>query len=677
LRRAHQLGVRRFPEVEPRATAFLPAELVCLLHSETACGDTEADYSVLMSSSGIESMAFDPEQARALDLVEEGRNLFITGAAGTGKSHVVRAAIALLWKKYGRDAVAVTAPSGLAAVNINGTTLHSFAGIGRGGGSKEELARLVRGNSHAHRRWRECRALVVDEISQLDGNLLDALDFIARKVRPVAFKKFVFSKIQLIFVGDFAQLRPVDSGSKFAFQAACWNSIFAAGTGYVVLLRQCHRVASSEMEMLSHFTNVRKGQVTRAAIEWFESRCISPPDDATWICATNKQVSEINSKHLKKLQGKGKTYTYDATDSALAADANLLTRVPKHLELRVGARVLLLATIDTSLKLVNGMRGTVVGFQSVDGERSPVVRFEMRDKTFERVVARMPIPLTENGESLGFREQLPLDLAYAITIHKAQGMEFDSVAVNLNKIFESGQAYTALTRAKCSKGLFLSGFDERFIHVHPQVRQFLEHVERVAALESNGSSPPAENGKNQIQQCEQAATPPQHTPVNPARATPPRESSIMLSARHYSQGESAQSAAATPKKTAEKPSTARDSISLYSPSLLSPSPSVVFIEQAPSPTPTIIDLASEEDQAGHEQCGDAGKRHHYSNGQLNDSPNVHMEHEEKKSPKRRRKNKLPTPPPPWQPSPIWPTPSLASSEDRAETWSSIPETPPP
>ncbi|RBR09823.1 uncharacterized protein FIESC28_09702 [Fusarium coffeatum] len=463
-------------------------------------------------SKGNFAISLSEEQRHVLDLVvNKNQSVFFTGAAGTGKSVLMRAIITELKKKYAKDPerVAVTASTGLAACNIGGITLHSFSGIGLGKEDAAALVKKVRRNPKAKNRWLRTKCLVIDEISMVDGDLFDKLSQIGRTIRNNGRP---WGGIQLIITGDFFQLPPVpDHGTKretkFAFDASTWTTSIDHTIGLTQVFRQRDPVFANMLN------EMRLGRITEDTVRAFKrlERPLEFTDGlgAAELFSTRNEVEGSNEKRLRELPGTVRRYEAQDTGKDDIRDkllANMMA--PKSIDLKLNAQVMLIKNLDESL--VNGSLGKVIGFSdektfdmsptdeydeddptakarrkllksfkheaesSSSGVKYPVVQFGATDGT-SRVILCQPeewkVELP-NGEVQAKRTQLPLILAWALSIHKAQGQTLERVKVNLGRVFEKGQAYVALSRATTQDGLQVLGFQKSKVMAHPRVIDF-------------------------------------------------------------------------------------------------------------------------------------------------------------------------------------------------------------
>ena len=398
------------------------------------------------------------------------QSVMITGAAGTGKTYLLQRIIRTMRNRGKR--VCVTGSTGVAALAVSGMTLHSFAGIGpwKKGSERKEMrstrGALVRESreeaefrgravvyrkvrfSQARERWWKCDMLVIDEISMISADLFDMLEWLAKKMRSDLRP---FGGIQLVLCGDFLQLPPVGS-PHMAFEAECWGRCLGGGTHE---LTQNHRQGEDKL-LAQLLQRARVGRIGGGHVATL-ARCVrAPTKPAVVLCPLRHQTQRVNTRNLAALSGAAKTYA--ATDRG--PKKHLIEKTclaPTHLHLKVGARVMLLANVDIHHGMVNGSTGTVV---SVTDGVYPSVLFDSKKAPKYPVTVQPYTWQHTNGcdeTVLAERKQVPLMLGWAVTIHKSQSMTMDSVVVHLDKLFETGQCYTALSRVRSLDGLFLVG----------------------------------------------------------------------------------------------------------------------------------------------------------------------------------------------------------------------------
>jgi ATP-dependent DNA helicase PIF1 len=406
-------------------------------------------------------------------VIRSGRSLLLTGAGGCGKSFCL-GAIRKALRAEGRH-VAVTAMTGAAAVLVNGQTLHRWAGIGLGAGSAENLAKALltdRKKYQALERWRTTQVLIIDEISMLDKTLFEKLDIIGREVRNR--KQLPWGGLQVVLCGDFAQLPPV-RGNGFCFESERWRELIRAEDEVELL----QIIRQSDTEFCKALGEIRMGQVSDETAALFR-KCVGAQVGDEFVRPTimlslRSAVQKINDEELEKIDQPVHTFrAYDTFRGVYPSSRDMRERMEKfadeslqaqaELKLKLGAQVMLL--FNASDLLVNGSRGAVIGFRQ-DGV--PLVHFLNGAEVY---VERHKWIVKVGDKTHLVRDQIPLILAYAATIHKSQGATVECAEVDISRCFEYGQAYTALSRAKSLEGLSLKSGDLSRVTVHPKVRNF-------------------------------------------------------------------------------------------------------------------------------------------------------------------------------------------------------------
>lgn len=495
--------------------------------------------------SQTEGTQLSAEQKEVIESVLSGRNVFYTGSAGTGKSVVLRELVRILKGKYG-DNMGVTAPTGMAACNIQGQTIYKFLEIGLAMKSAPELANMIRKNHHKLNKWIRLRVLIIDEISMIDGALFDKLEHVARLVRK---SDKPFGGIQIVCTGDFYQLPPVavNRSALFCFQSKSWSKVINKN----IVLKQIFR-QKGDNDLIEMLNALRTGELTNEIVVKFKllARMVKYSDgiEPTQLFPTRREVSEANSLRLEKLSSKA--YKYTAQDSHKgeqykAQYAQLLCE--ESLVLKEGAQVMNIKNINDDL--VNGTLGTVlffstqrlflkileiyspleamdaqmlkevkfitsrvgsakewkdderVLFQQVPSERKtqfellvqfaalestenilPVVLFKLNGSDEAVLVDKQEFPIEIGKENTAagnpYRTQLPLLLSWAMSIHKAQGQTLPRVKIDLDRVFENGHAYVAISRAVSRETLQVRHFDIDKVKASPVVKQFYQSLER-------------------------------------------------------------------------------------------------------------------------------------------------------------------------------------------------------
>lgn len=426
------------------------------------------------------------EQREVIDAVMGGSSIFLTGAGGTGKSFLLQT----LYREYTATGktMAVTAMTGCAALllqPIPAKTLHSWAGIGLGNGPFSTLVDNIVKNGRKKKTWRETDCLVIDEVSMMTPALLETLERIGSIVRGGrrGGKSGPFGGLQIVCIGDFYQLPPVGTAISYVFESPMWNKVIQKSFELKTIHRQKDDVFQDILRQ------ARIGELSpEAQAVLLERKTMSwkgQPIRPTLLFTRNVDVDEINQRHLEKLTGEMKTFEAETMTASGRLDKfigvtsgpsdeinTLVSKLDKDApysvvtHLKVGAQVMLLTNLDQERGLVNGSRGVIKGF-TPDG--FPLVKFLT---TPEPIVIRHHTWTTERD--IG-RKQIPLRLAYALTIHKAQGMSLDSALIDVGpSTFEYGQAYVALSRVRSLDALYIYDFDPKSFRVHPAVKAFYQ-----------------------------------------------------------------------------------------------------------------------------------------------------------------------------------------------------------
>lgn len=394
---------------QSKLTSFI-SPVVRKAHASTLAMDMHNISKMTKNPGVIAPIFLTEEQRRILSMVvDEQRNIFFTGAAGTGKSVLLRRIISELRHKYrkkGNQPVAVTASTGLAACNIGGMTLHSFGGIGLGAEPVSRLVDKIRKNKKANRRWKDTKVLIIDEISMIDGGLFDKLEEISRIINK---NDQPFGGIQLVITGDFFQLPPVFKPSnvpsafgapggglqiknsfmdepqtegKFSFEAESWKSVVTT----TVELKQVFRQKDDRFS--SMLNSIRAGNVTNEIEKAFQklSRIPHVPGDImpTELYPLRRDVDNANRRKMSQLSGTAvKFEAQDVYMSDIAQEQGKLELLmcPKELVVKRGAQVMLIKNLDDTL--VNGSLGKVIGFMS---ESSFMLFKELPEAQAERVI---------------------------------------------------------------------------------------------------------------------------------------------------------------------------------------------------------------------------------------------------------------------------------------------------
>ncbi len=396
-------------------------------------------------------------QEQALDILKLGYNVFLTGAPGTGKTFLLNKYIDYL-KDNGKG-VAVTASTGIAATHMNGVTIHSFSGMG----IKEKLShgdiKKLQKRSYLKKRFQKTNVLIIDEISMLHSFQFDLVDRICRAFKDTPKP---FGGMQVVCSGDLFQLPPVQKGKKttsFVVESEAWKNMDIK----ICYLEEQYRQEGGEL--LSLLNYIRSNAVEEAKAMLFNvggernAFSIAP----TKLYTHNIDVDTINNAELNKINEEEFVYYMHSKGSEnIASSLRKNCLAPEELVLKKGAKVMFVKN-NFDEGYVNGTLGRVVGF---DEDGLPVV------KTFSgrRVIAEpAKWMLEEEGEIKAEISQIPLRLAWAITVHKSQGMNLDAAEIDLSKSFVEGMGYVALSRLRRFSGLKLLGVNEVALLINQEI----------------------------------------------------------------------------------------------------------------------------------------------------------------------------------------------------------------
>lgn len=403
------------------------------------------------------------KQSEALTLLKMGLNVFLTGQAGAGKTYVLNEYIRYLHKAGTK--VAVTATTGIAATHLSGSTIHSFCGMG----IQYEMTAgqitgiLKRNGGSIKERLRGIDVLIIDEISMLHRRQFELIDAILQAARD---QNTPFGGVQLVLSGDFFQLPPISQRNeaprdKFAFMSPSWvNADFT-----ICYLMEQHR--QQDAQGLNTVLNaIRAGNVSQEIFDILEQcRVAQADDDITHLYTHNINVDKVNQTKLDAL--KTRPYEYYATylgDEQYIHQLKRSMRTPDLLTLKKGAKVMFVKN-SANGEFYNGTQGEVTAFATCDEEKLPVVtltdgrKLLVRYETWEL--------LDDAGDALAECTAIPLTLAWAMSVHKSQGMSLDAAFIDLAGAFENGQGYVALSRVRSLKGLYLLGINARAFMLDP------------------------------------------------------------------------------------------------------------------------------------------------------------------------------------------------------------------
>jgi ATP-dependent DNA helicase PIF1 len=435
-------------------------------------------------------MELSKEQQISFDKYVKGYNIFITGPGGSGKSALIRKI-----KEHCKKSIQVCALTGCAAVLLNckAKTLHSWSGVGLGNGTIDQNIKKIQGSRYKKQIWQNTDVLIVDEVSMLSLKLFDMLNEIGKAIRK---NPRPFGGIQLIFSGDFYQLPPIKSNDdldtqRFCFESDNWNTIFKQDCQIqlIKIFRQSDEIYSSILNQ------IREGKIKKKSNELLlqyvgreadENLVVEP----TKLFPTKNKVEYINNSKMCALDTEEKEYIIKQvldgemtseekqlrlqyTREDIQTDLDYLTAnliCDKNIKLKVGSQVMCIINIQMPNEemICNGSQGIITKF--CPATNLPIVKY---NNGIEMVMSRH-IWSSENIPGIGV-SQVPLILAWALTIHKSQGATLDTAEIDVGSgIFECGQTYVALSRVKSLHGLYLTSFDAGRIKINKKVKEYYE-----------------------------------------------------------------------------------------------------------------------------------------------------------------------------------------------------------
>ncbi|MEK7471124.1 MAG: PIF1 family DEAD/DEAH box helicase [Patescibacteria group bacterium] len=420
-------------------------------------------------------------QSEALNILKTGANVFLTGEPGAGKTHTINNFVNYL--RTCDVEPAITASTGIAATHIGGMTIHSWSGIGiRTKLDKYDLDKIA-SSEYICKRVNRTRVLIIDEISMLSSNMLDMVDLVCREIKQ---NDEPFGGIQIVLVGDFFQLPPIirredkeNNQNKnkqsslipqvgpvgiFAYESGAWERAHL----FVCYLTEQHR--QDDKDFLAVLSGIRANNFSPIHRKFINTRQIDLDDmgeeivNITKLFSHNMDVDRVNNIELAKIKEEVKLFKMSGSGNEKVVETlkkGCLS--PENLELKIGA-VVMCTKNNQKERFVNGTLGVVTGFEEFSGY--PVIKTRNERKI---IIPPADWMVEENGKVRAQITQVPLRLAWAITVHKSQGMSMDAAVMDLSQVFEFGQGYVALSRVRRLSGLYLLGINEHAFKVHPEI----------------------------------------------------------------------------------------------------------------------------------------------------------------------------------------------------------------
>jgi len=399
------------------------------------------------------------KQTTALNILKSGKNVFITGSAGTGKTYLLN--LYTQYLKERRVYPTIVAPTGIAASHLGGQTIHSFFSLGIRDSIDEGYVEFLMEKKYLKTRFSKLKLLIIDEVSMISPEIFTSMDLILRGFKGTDAP---FGGVQVVISGDFFQLPPVSrvpKDKRFAWQSASWKALE---------LQTCYlqeKFRQDDDKLISILDDIRSGEISASSEALLASRhekelSVKTP---TKLYTHNVDVDRINLEELNKLSGEAKHFVCEHKGSEKNIEKIFKSSlVLEELVLKKGAVVIFIKN-NAEEGYVNGTTGTVQSFSPID--KMPIVittdgrkiKLDLEDWSLEN----------DSGKVTATVSQVPLRLAWAITIHKSQGMTLDAAEMDLSKTFETGQGYVALSRIKNIEGLRLMGLNDMALRVDPLI----------------------------------------------------------------------------------------------------------------------------------------------------------------------------------------------------------------
>ena len=427
-------------------------------------------------------------QTEALEILKLGHNVYLTGSAGSGKTYLLNQYIAYL--KKNKIEVAVTASTGIAATHMNGITIHSWSGIGIRDVLTEQTMSELEEKRYLWERMKRTKVLIIDEVSMLHHFRLDLVDTLVRRFKR---DNRPFGGMQVVLCGDFFQLPPVSRAGEreahFVYHSDAWKALDPT----ICYLHEQHR--QTDQAHTDILNEIRRNDVSESTYENLQNRFNKEPDNGaepTCLYTHNVDVDTINAKALGEIGAESRIFEMHSHGNPVLVE--ILKKsclAPEKLHLKIGARVMFVKN-NFEEKYVNGTLGKVIDFEM----DAPIIMTTRGDR-----IKATPVSwsIEENGKVKAEINQVPLRLAWAITVHKSQGMSLDAVEVDLSKSFEKGMGYVALSRVRTLGGLKLLGINNLALQINEEVLEFDQNLQVFSATATEALQEMKPETKERIQ----------------------------------------------------------------------------------------------------------------------------------------------------------------------------------
>jgi len=416
------------------------------------------------------------KQNTALNILKSGKNVFITGSAGTGKTYLLD--LYTQYLKERRVYPTIVAPTGIAASHLGGQTIHSYFALGIRESIDEGYVKFLLDKKYLKTRFSKLKILIIDEVSMVSPELFSSMDLILRGFKGTDAP---FGGVQVVISGDFFQLPPVSKEpreKRFAWQSPAWRALD---------LQTCYleeKFRQDDGRLIQILDDIRSGEISASSEallgERHEKELLSH-FKPTRLYTHNVDVDRINLGELEKLEGEPKLYVYESKGSQKNIEKIFKSSlVLEELALKKGAVVIFIKN-NLEAGYLNGTTGTIESFSPIDN--MPIVR--TTDGTKIKLEPEEWSLENDSGKVLATVSQVSLRLAWAITVHKSQGMTLDAAEIDLSKTFETGQGYVALSRIKNIEGLRLVGLNSMALRVDPLILHIDERIKMASRKSSD------------------------------------------------------------------------------------------------------------------------------------------------------------------------------------------------